>query len=92
MTIQSIRHRLISRINRINDPEILEKLASVMDGYSDAEAEANLKALIKPIEKTLDIEKLAKEQGYKGISDEKMDEIIKKVNFTESLEELLAMI
>ncbi|MFK7972945.1 MAG: hypothetical protein AB8F95_21425 [Bacteroidia bacterium] len=88
MTIQSIRHRLISRIKLVNDPELLEKLASMMDDFD--QGDEALIALVKPIRKTLDIEALAKEQNYSGFEKEEVDSLIEELDLEESLEELIA--
>ena len=49
--------------------------------------------LAKPMRKTLDIEAIKREQGWKGYHDtEKMDRLIKKMDIQEPIEELLAML
>ncbi len=56
-------------------------------------SEEEKKLLAKPMRKTLDVEAIKREQGWKGYHDkEKMDRLIKEMDIQEPIEELLAML
>ncbi|MCF8246558.1 MAG: hypothetical protein K9J37_10130 [Saprospiraceae bacterium] len=100
---------LIQQISAIDDPkdlELLEKELEKIKAGKEKKAEKKekegaekpapidyKKLLVKPMRKTLDVEAIKREQGWKGKHDkEKMDRLIKEMNIQEPIEELLAML
>jgi hypothetical protein len=51
-----------------------------------------LKNIVKPIEKTIDLEAIKREKGYKGVNRKRFDRLVKELNITEPLEDLLAQL
>lgn len=52
----------------------------------------NIRALVKPLRKTLDIETLKKEQNYKGANRQKIQQLIEEMAIEEPIEVLLAQL
>jgi Glu-tRNA(Gln) amidotransferase subunit E-like FAD-binding protein len=92
MTVQSIRHRLIRQIEKIEDKALLEALSVLVDHRLGHDPDEVFKEIAKPLTKTLDVEKLAEEQGYKGFDRKEVDAMIDDLAIEESLEELIASI
>lgn len=90
MTVEARKYQLINTITRIQDNTKLEEVESAINEILD-EGNLALKKIAVPMRKKLDIEELAMEQNYKAPSKKKMDKLIRELDITEPIEELLKM-
>lgn len=87
------KYDVIDKIVHLQNNYVLgeiETLLRIVEKQSDAD-EA-LKTLLKPTKKTLDIEAIKRERGYKGVNRKRFNSLIKELNITEPIEELLAQL
>jgi|GEM_PF-1064180 len=94
MTLQARKHKLIKKINRSENAELIMQLEKLVEDKTETKLTNNvdLLELAVSIEDELNIEELIKEQGFKNPTKEALDEIIKNANITESTDKLLNMI
>lgn len=90
MTVETKKYKLIEKITSLEDEEVLNKLALVLDEY--ARGHLVLMEIIKPIRDKLDVEQLKKEQNYQGFDKEEVNRLIKEIDLQEPIEDLLEMI
>ena len=90
MTVETKKYKIIEKITNLKDEEILNKLELVLQEYSSSNM--ILTEIIKPIREKLDIEELKKEQDYQGFDKDEVEQLIKKIDLQEPLEELINMI
>ena len=87
------KYHLISLIMAVQDEEAL----AVIEAYFEQKDSLNtndllLAKLVKPLRKTVTVEELVEEQQYKGINKAEFEALIKEINITEPIEELLNML
>lgn len=87
------KYHLISLIIALQDEDSLAALEAYL-GQKDSlnTSDLMLTKLAKPMRKTISVEELVKEQDYKGIDMIEFQALIKEINITEPIEELLASI
>ena len=85
----------------IDNPQEIEQLLSIFKTMNLKNIYVNKKAdstndllhtINRPIKKKLDIEALKKAKNYKGINRERFNRLVKEINITEPIEELLAQL
>ena len=90
MTIESLKLEIINKVLSLKDTSQLKKIEATLDEMS---SEENIIAKLNiPMRKTLDIEKLKKEQNFKPINKKEFFQKIDELNITEPIGDLLAMI
>ncbi|MFK7969818.1 MAG: hypothetical protein AB8F95_05595 [Bacteroidia bacterium] len=90
----SSRQYILEALERLPDAALRE-IASFIRQKEEPTEEVDdtyLMSLVKPIRKKTDIEALVKEQGFRSISSEEWDEMLKGFESDESLEDLLAQL
>jgi len=93
MTLQARKYKLIQKITNSNNEELIIQLEKVINKKIVSQIKDDtLSKLSVSIEDELDIHKLIEEQGFKNPTKEELDEIIKRANITEPIDELLDMI
>ena len=90
MAIETKRRQILERVSDISDSELLDTISEMIENYQPTDTD--LKRLVKPTRKTLDIEQLKIEQNYQGFDQTRTGKLIEEINLQEPLEELLAMI
>jgi hypothetical protein len=98
--IAAYKNELIAKILATNDFDKLKEVGNVLEDnpiiYNPniGQVEEALVPYVKPIRKHLDIEALAKEQGWKGFKVDEFEVLIKELQdeIEEPLEELLEML
>lgn len=90
MTVIAKKYHIIERITDVEDVDTLNQIEQILNNNSDTKVD--LSRYIKPMKKKLDVEAAKKEQNYQGVSKEEMEQLIKAINITESLDELIASI
>ncbi|MEM1320375.1 MAG: hypothetical protein AAGG75_08960 [Bacteroidota bacterium] len=90
MTLDVRKYNLIKKITGLDNEVLISKLETLLQELS--EDNSSLLALAKPIKDTLNIEELAKEQGFSPTTQEELDDIIAEANIQEPIEDLLAML
>ena len=91
-SIDTLKVNLISRISALSNEEVLRQLEQILIPSESADPSDILYRLSKPIPKKLDIDALIVKQGFKGINRIKFDQLVRKINIQEPLEELLAAV
>lgn len=91
-SIDTLKVNLISRISALSNEEVLRQLEQILIPSESADPSDILFRLSKPIPKKLDIDALIVKQGFKGINRIKFDQLVRKINIQEPLEELLAAV
>lgn len=91
-SIDTLKVNLISRISALSNEEVLRQLEQILIPSESADPSDILFRLSKPIPKKLDIDALIVKQGFKGINRIKFDQLVRKINLQEPLEELLAAV
>lgn len=89
--------KLIEEIMKLKNEQSLRKIEQEIKSLSAAEMElelqsAKLKDIIKPIKKSISIDDMIKEQGYKPIKRDDFYKKVSKLKIEEPLEELLSML
>lgn len=90
--IDSLKVHLIARISTLSNEETLRQLERILMPRASADPSDILQRLARPMPKKLDIEALIAQQGFKGVDRAKFDRLIRKINVTEPLEQLLASV
>lgn len=83
------KYKLIEEITDINNEGLLIELEEYL---AKLRAKREWHDIVKPIREEISIEELKKEQGYKPISKEEFDKLVKDLDIEESIEELLSML
>jgi hypothetical protein len=87
------KYDLIDKIIHLKNNYVLEEIETLLRVVEkESIADNALKSIIKPIKKTLDIEALKREKNYKGVNRKRFNRLIKELNVTEPIEELLAQL
>ena len=87
------KYDLIDKIIHLKNNYVLEEIETLLRVVEkESIADNVLKSIIKPIKKTLDIEDLKREKNYKGVNRKRFNRLIKELNVTEPIEELLAQL
>lgn len=92
MSAVSRKLEVIDKIIRLQNEAILEEIEALLRIVEQQMARIEVdpvKNLVKPIQKTLDIEALKRAKGYKGVNRPRFNRLIKEANITESTEQLL---
>ncbi len=90
MTIEARKYQLIEEIMQLSDEQVLRKFEEILKEYHDSMG--SIWYLIKPTSEKTDIDRLIKEQGFKGIDKAKMDKLVEEIGIEEPIEDLLEMI
>lgn len=90
--IDSLKVHLIARISTLSNEETLRQLERILIPQASVDPSDILQRLVRPMPTKLDIDALIIQQGFKGIDRPKFDQLIKKINITEPLEQLLAAV
>ena len=87
------KYHLISLIIALQDEDSLTALEAYLAHKNTLnDTDLLLAKLAKPMRKTISVEELVREQGYRGIDMLEFQALIKEINITEPIEELLASI
>ena len=85
--------KLIEEILQLKEEQSLRKIEREIRFLSEAEKnKTKLKLVIRPTRKSISIEEMKKEQGYKPIQKESFYRKVAKLKIEEPLEELLSML
>ena len=86
LNIETRKYKIISQITYLDEAYQIKQIEEFLKRvFSDVENAD----IFKPIKKDIDIEKMIKEQNYKGINREFFDELIDEIDVKEPLEYLL---
>ena len=91
-SIDALKVSLISRISALSSEEVLRQLEQILMPQASADPSDILYRLARPMPKKLDIDALILKQGFKGVNRVKFDQLIRKINIQEPLEQLLAAV
>ena len=87
------KYDLIDKIVHLQNNYVLEEIETLLRVVDkQVIADNALKNIVEPIKKTIDIEAIKREQGYKGVNRKRFDRLVKELNITEPLEDLLAQL
>lgn len=85
--------RLIQEIMNLNNEQSLLKIEEQLESVQRSERDRqDFWAVIKPIRKSISIDEMIEKQGYSPIMKDSFFEKVKRLNITEPLEDLLAML
>lgn len=90
MTVAVRKQQLQIQLDSVQNDEILKKLEAAFRAI--LEKDARMEPIFKPIRKHVTIDDLIREQNYTGPDKAAIDEIARKLNITEPLDELLAQL
>ena len=88
--INSRKYKLIQQIIQLDDEEAISRIEKEVEQALSIDEKLNL--VIKPIRKSLTIEQMVDEQGYKPIKADEFFKMADEIEWEESLEELLEML
>lgn len=88
-TLDKRKINLIVHISKLNDEEAVRQLENEAAKHPTEKQLEMLKKVAKPMRKTLDIDELIKEQNWKPSTPEEIRELIKKIDFQATPEELI---
>jgi len=91
-SIDTLKISLISRISALSSEDMLRQLEQILMPRESANPSDILFRLARPMPKKLDIDALILKQGFKGVNRPKFDQLVKKINIQEPLDQLLAAI
>lgn len=84
---------ILHGVSNVGKPTSLQKPEAVLKGDTTAIVNNSiLQKAIRPMPKKLDIDALIAKQRYKGVDRRKFNTLIKKINLTEPLEDLIAAV
>lgn len=87
------KYDLIDKIVHLQNNYVLEEIETLLRIVDRrTKADIILANITKPIKKTIDIEAIKREKGYKGVNRKRFDSLVKELNITEPLEDLLAQL
>ncbi|HKK65207.1 MAG TPA: hypothetical protein VJ967_05065 [Clostridia bacterium] len=92
MTIETKKLHIIKRIMEIEDTSIINKIDELIGERPEKDIHSILRKMSKPMEQTIDIEKVKKEQNFQPIDKDEIDRLIKEADIQEPIEELLEML
>lgn len=85
------KYRLIQEIIKLDSEHELTRLEDQIDSFHKTD-DAGLWEAIRPIRKSVTLEELIEEQGYRPITKDEFFSKTSELEFEESLEELLSML
>jgi hypothetical protein len=87
------KYDLIDKIVHLQNNYVLEEIETLLRVVDkQVIADNALKNIFKPIKKKIDLEDIKREKGYKGVNRKRFDRLIKELNITEPLQDLLAQL
>jgi hypothetical protein len=87
------KYDLIDKIIHLQNHHVLNEIETLLRVVErQSLADDAFKKILKPTKKTLDIELLKYEKGYKGVNRKRFNNLVKELNITEPVEELLAQL
>jgi hypothetical protein len=87
------KYNLIDKIIHLQNNYVLIEIETLLQVVEkDSIADNALKNIVKTTQKTLDIDALKREKGYKGVNRKRFNSLVKELNITEPIEELLAQL
>lgn len=89
-SLDALKVKLIARISALSSEEVLRQLEQILIPHASANPDDILVRLARPMPKKLDIDALLLKQGFKGVDRAKFDQLVRKINIQEPLEQLLA--
>ena len=89
-SIAERKYHLIQLISSIEDEKVLVQIQEELEAIR--RKEELLAQITKPMKKTLDVEEMKREQNWKPVDIEELQEIIKQMDIQEPIELLLSQL
>lgn len=89
-SIAERKYHLIQLISSIEDEKVLVQIQEELEAIRSKEE--LLAQITKPMKKTLDVEEMKREQNWKPVDIEELQEIIKQMDIQEPIELLLSQL
>lgn len=89
-SIAERKYHLIQLISSIEDEKVLVQIQEKLEAIRSKEE--LLAQITKPMKKTLDVEEMKREQNWKPVDKEELQEIIKQMDIQEPIELLLSQL
>lgn len=89
-SIAERKYHLIQLISSIEDEKLLVQIQEELEAIR--RKEELLAQITKPMKKTLDVEEMKREQNWKPVDIEELQEIIKQMDIQEPIELLLSQL
>jgi hypothetical protein len=87
------KYNLIDKIIHLQNNYVLNEIETLLRVVEkQTMVDDALKSIVKPTKKTLDIDALKREKGYKGVNRKRFNTLIKELNITEPIDQLLAQL
>ncbi|MFN0212896.1 MAG: hypothetical protein ACKVT2_01465 [Saprospiraceae bacterium] len=91
-SIDSLKVSLISQISALSNEDMLRQLEQILMPRESANPSDLLYRLARPMPQKLDIDALIIKQNFKGVNRSKFNQLVRKINIQEPLEQLLAAV
>lgn len=87
-TLDTKKIRLVKHITAVQDEAFLDFLEKLFEGTKTIMPSE----LLEPIEEKIDLEKILREQNYRGPNKRRFKRLVKELNIQEPVEDLLALL
>ena len=87
MDIERRRSRIRRLLNQTQDEAVLREIELWLNRAN--KVETDLEQFTSPMAKDVDVDAIAREQGYNGIDQEKFDALVKELDVQEDIDVLL---
>ena len=91
-SLETLKINLISRISELSSEDVLRQLEQILMPDGSANPADILFRLTRPMPQKLDIDALILKQSFKGVDRAEFDQLVRKINIKEPLEQLLASV
>lgn len=93
-TLEAKKMRLIARIIESKDESEVDALAAALRQFRTKRPRKTVveEQIFRPMRKSISVEQLAREQGFKGIDRAAFDKLVADINLQEPVEMLLAQL
>jgi len=93
MSLDTKKREVVQFILSIDNEETLDKIsAKIIAMFPNLSEQLFLAKYVNVIEDKVDLSKIMKEQNFKGIDTEKMNELAKQADIQESIDDLLSLL